>query len=1218
MHTQKGADRWQSQSVSPSRQRPIQQPQHISVFQYPERANQNSIPHGYGNEGRHSRQNSFQPDDDSFHRGNFYAHTSSRRSSLAVTPQDSSLGYTPNHPNYTVVKNKHRKKRKPKKKENKTAMKDKEDSDDGEDKELLALIRNPHLEVSKQALISQYLDGIAAAEATPEGLLDPTVTAAPIQDEGPPAIDGTLWGGEGFRPDSLNDIFTTLPSNSNSYMLNQLVISHSADTEDHAVAKSFLTWDNRPTFPKKGFTLNYFRDLMSTKFWERIDWTIRCALLCILPVSIISLHPEVARRFVLPGSVMDSALWVTAPTLGEGMREIYFAIKGFGISIATMALVLQILPQDAEGYMFVLTLFVAVVVTAILAPDVKKTSSFGLAVLMFARLSENVDYQYLNDYWVDTLIGFSLGLPAFFIPFPVQSLTRGQMYCGVLSNNISSAIQGICDSFWTSRMQREFNLVRLRVLHKSIYIAFDNIDKMIGATTYELHTGVTIARLEARRSLLMKLLEVVRAGTVVIDNISKQPWNVETKTCEMMGVRLGGPVRLLATSVDQLLLRIADCNAPVTKRDFLTFERTFADFEEEVRSAQEEIMLLNEGYEPELADLYLGCFLFQIREICVLVGGFQDPTDAPSLFWRIWLRAPYDWIKAMFLSIIYVARSFADQELPRKVKEAIKLAFAMSVSALYQFYSGSIDPITGTAIVPWIYQRTGADSFNYAINRVLGTVIGSVIAFIGAEFAGDRFWLLITSITVCSLAGAFIQTSPIYTILGNAMLWSIISISSTFSTRQAAAKRIQNNVFAVAVYLVVASVVWPVRATSRIFFECESALRAFRESAEELCSGLNDANGKDYVKVVDRSGKLLKEFKGRIDTQIAYLRAASNEPTLAGNPFPTEQWSKMIQSMLNLHATLGTMQFAYFAFRSSASSQAGAGQKSIHDALASEMGECAAAVGQLLYSTVDLHIILLRNSDAVSTSHLVRLRVRLIQALNLMQDCFCESYNDAMFEMINREEGGDGAEQNTSTSSSTSRSASSSSSTYDSGNVSHTQSTLNTLRLNQPNEEVRRKVKGAEEGKPLVGNPATLLAKLVKGANAIMGLEAANTAAGGKDADDVSDIGEDFHGGLVARREHADTKEQLGVGGVDVKDGAVVASGTGIKTAAEMAPPPPLSQPSGPRSTSGQTGPLLTTEDIHSLETFLFGIGALVAEVGELEKAILEMKNAQEIYMKIQ
>eukprot|EP00744_Colponema_vietnamica_P009310 GILI01013255.1.p1 GENE.GILI01013255.1~~GILI01013255.1.p1 ORF type:complete len:538 (-),score=87.76 GILI01013255.1:21-1634(-) len=536
----------------------------------------------------------------------------------------------------------------------------------------------------------------------------------------------------------------------------------------------------------------------------------------------------------------------------------------------------------------------------------------------------------------------------------------------------------------------------------------------------------------------------------------------------------------------------------------------------------------------------------------------------------------------------------------------------------------------GTAIVPWIYQRTGADSFGYAINRVLGTVIGSVIAFIGAEFAGGRFWWLIASIGITSLAGAFIQTSPVYTILGNAMLWSIISISSTFSTRQAAAKRIQNNVFAVAVYLIIAMLVWPVRASTRIFFECESALRAFRESAEELCSGLSDGTiDKDYVKVVDRSGKLLKEFKGRIDTQIAYLRAASTEPTLAGNPFPTEQWGKMIQSMLNLHATLGTMQFAYFSFRSSATSQANPSGKSIHDTLASEMSEFAVGVGQLLYSTIDLHIILLRNSDAVSTAHLVRLRVRLIQALSDMQDTFCTAYKEAMFEIINTEENeelpNEGDEQSTSgfgtsSESSTGTSASRSSVT------SYKSSTLNTLRLNNPdNDAVRRRVKqgiaggtggGVAIGKPpLMAQPAALLARLVKGAHAIMGLEAANTAAAGN-ADDVSDIGDDANAALVARKEHADVKEQLGKGGV--QDGAVQPSGAGVTTAADMVMPASPG-PSAARTKGGHlAGPLLTTEDIHSLETFLFGIGALVAEVGELEKAILEMKNAQEIYMKIQ
>ena len=1119
------------------------------------------------------------------------------------------------------------------------------------EREALALIRNPHKEVSKHSLIVQYIDEVAAAQASRDDLVDPANAPFAFEEgvslnNGPANGIVGLWDHEtDAQGEAAGGATRTLPATSNSAILNQLVISHCGDSNDRTVAKSFITWESRPTFPKKGFTLSYFRDLMSVKFWERIDWTIRCALLCITPVSILTLHPNTIKEFVLPGFVMDSALWVTAPTLGEGLREVYFAIKGFGISIGALAVLIQALPSDPEGYIFVLGMFLAVLITAFLAPEVKKTSAYGIAVLMFAGLTRTVDYQYLLDFWKDTLIGFAMGMPAFFIPFPVQSHTRALRYCGILANNISSAIQGVCDSFWTTSMQREFNLIRLRVLQTSIGKALDEVDKMMAALIYELHSGVTVARLDARRNLLMKLMEIVRAGTVLIEDIAKQPWNVETRTCEMMGARLGGMVRLLATSVDQLLLKIADCNVQLSKRDFIEFERTYADFEEEVRVARSEMMLLNDGYEPEVADIYLGTFLFLLHEICVLVGGFQDPTDGPSIFWRVWVRAPYDWIRDTFINIIYICKALLNQELPRKVKEALKLGGAMSISALYQFYSGSLDPISGTPIVPWIYQRTGADSFHYAINRVLGTVIGSVCAFIGAEAADGHFWWLIFSIAVVSCAGAFIQTSPINTILGNAMLWSTISISSQYSSRQAAAKRIQTNVFAVIVYLVVASLVWPIRATSRIFFECESSLRAFRDATSELCSGLSEGGaGADYIKVVDRSGGMIKDFKRRIDTQVAYLRASGTEPTLAGNPFPTEQWSKMIRCLYNLHSVLGTMQFAYFSFKSSSSVAFRTdGDESSHAHLANVMGECARLVGNLLASSADLYIILLRNAGAVSTNHLVRLRVRLIQALTEMQDTFCSMYKGIIFEMIDEDgnavhegasegrrrvlkktfftldefqqgvlsaEHGDYSDSSTSDSDSTSASASGGSSRSGSSRSSDTQgnrsadklSLADTILLNKKADPVTRRLK-AFAGQDAHGVAATnaLSARLREGANAIMGLD----AAAGHTFDGASDLGGELHAGLAAREEAAGQREKL-ARDASTPQGAVREAGAGVTSAAQVA-----------TEACATSAPALTADDVHSLQTFLFGVGALVMEAGELEKAILEMKNAQEIFMKI-
>ncbi|EPY21667.1 hypothetical protein AGDE_13885 [Angomonas deanei] len=96
-------------------------------------------------------------------------------------------------------------------------------------------------------------------------------------------------------------------------------------------------WDQRVFLPvTRGWLSDLFTLFASPRFLEKCDWAFRGSVLCILPPLILCLEPSTRGIFPLPTSVVAYAFWISGPTFGQVLKELYLCLKGFSISLTIM------------------------------------------------------------------------------------------------------------------------------------------------------------------------------------------------------------------------------------------------------------------------------------------------------------------------------------------------------------------------------------------------------------------------------------------------------------------------------------------------------------------------------------------------------------------------------------------------------------------------------------------------------------------------------------------------------------------------------------------------------------------------------------------------------------------------------------------------------------------------------------------------------------------
>ncbi|KPI86990.1 hypothetical protein ABL78_3943 [Leptomonas seymouri] len=752
-----------------------------------------------------------------------------------------------------------------------------------------------------------------------------------------------------------------------------------------------IPWDQRRQLPMTGFGTRFFALLSTPRFWEKLDWTVRGSLLTVFPTMVLALEPATTGQFPMASSLAFNAFWITMPTFGSGLRELVIALKGF--SFGLIFLIIVVATQPKTDWLVLLLLFVFTLFSSFVAEETKKTTAFVLASTLMQYLTDrkNTDFQYVGQYYQGLLIALAFGTAAFLVPFIRWSSDIARHYIKAMANSLSIDLQGTLSSFWVrSPLERELNVMRLRQLRATAEKCIGKIETALDESGYEPHTGAFMMCMTNRFNFCKSIHNILGSLSQVIELIADNPSSVDTPMCNAFGEQIGDDLAVISSAMDSMVLKICDFERLVTPQEIQFFREARERFQEAVSRVREDVILTNENYETDESDILLGFFMFSVDELCEVISQFEETAHPPNTLLNAILFPIRD-IKSVISAFKNLGLTIVrNRTIPRRMKEAIKLAVCMVLPCIFQIYAlgnDSVSPMAGAAVIALIYNPTGAESFHYASGRLLGTVLGSLASLLSVQIADGRLWVLYIFIILLSFIGAYVQAAPGFYALGNAIVCSTISVCTQYKNQNAAMVRIQQNCFAILMYFAVVTILWPMQARTKVKMSLDLALRCTRESITRMLRNLDMPDDPNEV-TADVSALMIEMGKG-VRAQVKFIPGAVEEPTMGSVEYPEDAWKRIVAAERKLWVTLSMMRFAYHTFMSSRADPTTA--LSVHWVVLHRISPHACDLSDLIYAAIDLYLLSLSNTTIVPTSHLTRLRVGMVEARKAIEDTYIQT-----------------------------------------------------------------------------------------------------------------------------------------------------------------------------------------------------------------------------------
>ncbi|KPI86991.1 hypothetical protein ABL78_3944 [Leptomonas seymouri] len=785
-----------------------------------------------------------------------------------------------------------------------------------------------------------------------------------------------------------------------------------------------FSWDQRVFLPQRQGLLAPLFDLLATpRFWEKLDWAIRGSVFTILPTLILCLEPSTRHIFPLPTSVVFLAFWTTQPTLGAGLRETFIVLKGFSISLVILVVIIAINPGPA--WVTLIILFCCILVTGFVAEQLRRMMAYCFASLLMQYISSPQDtgYSYVGKYYSTILIGQAFGLASFMFPYIRWSSENARRYIVITGDAVSLSVHGACCSFWveSSLLERQLHVARLRQLRHTIQSSMEKAQQGLSEMGYEPHSGVYTTRLHKRMTFLKSAFNIVQSMTLVIEQVAANPALVETPMCREFGERIRDELNLIAAAMDSIILRIVDLDDLLSVTDMAAFRLARARFVEAVSNVRDEVVLSNPDYRTDNSDILLGFFLFSVEELMDLINNFEDTAKPASNLWYL-VTFPLRDLQSSWSAFVDLYNAIRiRRSITRRLKEATKLSVCIIIAAIFQVYAldnDSTSPVAGVDIIAFVYRATGGESFQYSTMRMLGTVLGSLTGLLSVQIADGHRPTLYGCALVLTFIGSYVQAAPDFYPLGNALANSVVSIVLQYQNQPNAMTRIQQNCFAILIYFIISSLIWPVRGRTKVNTGLDVSLRMAREATDRLLRNLDLPDSATAVSADVLA--VLGEMQKKVSQQQANIPGAVAEPTLDSVGFPEMPWRMLVSAQRKLLVTLFMMRHAYHTFMTSTIADvAEAGRKnkeklidnadmigagpaaatsiSVHWVVLHRISPYTHHLSQLLYEAIEVYLLTLSKATFVPTAELARLRLGMMQCY----DSIVAAYIDTIHHELN-------------------------------------------------------------------------------------------------------------------------------------------------------------------------------------------------------------------------
>lgn len=255
----------------------------------------------------------------------------------------------------------------------------------------------------------------------------------------------------------------------------------------------------------------------------------------------------------------------------------------------------------------------------------------------------------------------------------------------------------------------------------------------------------------------------------------------------------------------------------------------------------------------------------------------------------------------------------------RVFKESFKTALALALSVLFFLqYEPNTAIISGPSVVALISGNNTGEAMNASMMRLIGTLFGAVISFFTVTIATNP-WHIVIGLCVVIFVFTFFKTGDKYGAAASYASIVACAVAVPNQTSEAAMRRVQQNTFAIIIYVVIANLLFPKVPSRMLKTIRERALQQTAASCTLLLGrhtwfeqlrdrmgargidvtaplplgggvippGLNDVIREKHEKWLAECESQIKVLAGTLRVEKDTLPLAGEEPTLRRRPFPS-------------------------------------------------------------------------------------------------------------------------------------------------------------------------------------------------------------------------------------------------------------------------------------------------------------------------------------------
>ena len=691
-----------------------------------------------------------------------------------------------------------------------------------------------------------------------------------------------------------------------------------------ASARVDLPWNVR-NVPIEDHT-TWLSQLKSVYFWNKFDNAFRGTLIGLLPPAILIAAASTRPSFVSASIATMGGLIGSAGFFGMSIAIVlqFFKAACFWLPFCT-AMIAGRLWEHEVAWNFVYA-FGCFFICTFSTNFTKRLCLIGFNISMLSQFSiPGRSITFPSHLMADFCVGFSFGILSTLIPFPKRCGMVADRFMATACTSMSEAVVSSRLAFFAPNLvERTFAFARLRCDRR---VVEDNLSRLplilqgceyefvfgVEAMTFRRHKYFFLQNFAKKVSSLVRSIEVLSENPALISESSKRSKEfirrLEEPTLHMFSM-LGEAIRHIGQSTDRSNSRQHERLAAL-RQSLHEFEHVFHQMRREIFH---ETLFVTIDPVVSVVAYYVFCVRILVESLEDFYVKIIDDPEPKSANWPCLRTVVLNFLLQPIIDEIREVKAllfeFGEKER-RIVVEAVKAAGAMIASVRFFVFMNPLTAyVSGPTVLAFCVSENAGDAINVSILRLGGTMFGAVIGFFGDSYAETVLQKVATLCTIIFVSHWFRDGKKYggVAFFAGFVALSMITLTTIDTSPAAVVLRIQQNTFAIIIYMLIAVFVYPAKPLQLVREQrCRiyDALKATVASTMHLFS-IDILDKPTSMKAIDIACANVTKLRAELAAEQVLLRPAEEEPLLHFATYPTETSSIMSRAEERLCGILET------------------------------------------------------------------------------------------------------------------------------------------------------------------------------------------------------------------------------------------------------------------------------------------------------------------------